>query len=339
MTAWGISTTPCYNPAHHHPHPFVNHGLEADLGMLAATRDAMRTAAPNALGHDKLLSSEGFADLFHMHEDTAFVSWVGWPEDNDISPARITMPWYIGSMYPSFENAGRAAMDGWNLGRVELGEEVGWNMLRHSFAKVYSTGMVTATDPVAVGAPSLGLRLYDADEFYLLIAAPGVAGPVPATSEPATVRLPVTVPAGTVGLQTAATTLVSSEVTVGAGSTLTVPGVLSTTIVPKLPNAELGFVTISPSLPLALPRGGSIVLRVALLSPWQVAPSAVVGVSAFGLDLNATRLSLAPVAFLRVAAPATAALGPHLLRLEASGSALPSRRWINVTAAGAGAQQ
>jgi hypothetical protein len=53
----------CMNPAHHHAHAFTNHGHEADVGILRASRAAL-DALPG--GRDVLLSTEGFADLYNM---------------------------------------------------------------------------------------------------------------------------------------------------------------------------------------------------------------------------------------------------------------------------------
>ena len=66
-------------------------------------------------------------------------------------------------------------MDGWTQAGVGTPAQAGWNMLRESFASVYVQSNVTSKDPVAVGAPELGLRLYDGGDFWLLIAAPGGA--------------------------------------------------------------------------------------------------------------------------------------------------------------------
>ena len=73
-------------------------------------------------------------------------------------------------MYPLFENVSRAMLDGWNLGSVSSAEEVGWNMLRETFSSVLVSGNVTQEDPRVVGPARLGLRLYDADRYYLLIS-------------------------------------------------------------------------------------------------------------------------------------------------------------------------
>ena len=66
-------------------------------------------------------------------------------------------------------------MDGWTLAGIKTPDEVGWGMLRETFAGAYAAGRVAAVDPVAADDPTLGLRLYEMDDFYLLIAAPKAA--------------------------------------------------------------------------------------------------------------------------------------------------------------------
>eukprot|EP00040_Diaphanoeca_grandis_P021494 m.114544 g.114544 ORF g.114544 m.114544 type:complete len:371 (-) comp28360_c2_seq2:976-2088(-) len=165
---------PCWNPAHDHAHEFTIHGVECDLGILGAARAAM-DALPN--GKNVLLSTEGYGDLYNLH---ALVSWVGWPRGNEISVARVTLPWNIGNIYGPYESVARAAMDGWvqagGWSQSSSPEISGWNMLRETFAAVFYSGMVTLQDPTAVGDPTIGLRLYDAGEFFLLISAPGAVG-------------------------------------------------------------------------------------------------------------------------------------------------------------------
>lgn len=139
-----------------------------------ASRAAM-DAAPR--GEDTLLSTEGYADLYSLHGGSALISWVGYPAGNEISANRVAMPWYVGNTYGPYESIGRAMMDGWNLARVGTTQEIGWNMLRESFAEVYVNGSVTEIDPIAIdGDAQIGLRLYDAGTFYLLIGASGAVG-------------------------------------------------------------------------------------------------------------------------------------------------------------------
>ena len=233
-------------------------------------------------------------------------------------------------------------------------------MLRETYSKVFLSGKVSATDPITEDDPSLALRLYDAGRFYLLVAAmvANDRGAAAKTLSPklAAVSLPVSLPVGTVGVQTHVATLISSQVevrrvtTAGAApggrrsNTVSVPsGTLSTTILPKDTLATTSLTVSAPafidvcchntstSLSLAVQQGGSVVLRLTALAPWWLgAPNVTINVTAFGVSVNATVLSLQPNAGLEVSAPPTLMPGAYLLRFANVLGALPARRWVHV---------
>jgi sucrose-6-phosphate hydrolase SacC (GH32 family) len=278
-------------------------------------------------------------------------------------------------MYPLFENVSRAMLDGWNLGSVSSAEEVGWNMLRETFSSVLVSGNVTQEDPRVVGPARLGLRLYDADRYYLLISTTAIAIEgvgrtqptavadetttvgseydvvgavqrnqpatplrVAATSSMVAITLPVAIPSGTATIQTSVATLSSSSIMMSGNSFVLVPDDASTTtIIPKEPiRVGPALIDVVPAI-VTVRQGSSCVLRLTALAPWQSAPTVVgINVTVFGsaLSVNATRLVLAPSAYLEVVAPVSAPLGPALLRFEPDtvGTALPGRRWVTVVA-------
>jgi hypothetical protein len=350
----------CWNPAHSHANPFADQGNQADLAILNASRVAMDRALPGGEGAEVLLSTEGFGDLYNLHGDTALMTWIGYPKGSDISPARITMPSFIGCTYGPYENVARAALDGWLLASASSPLEIGWNMLRETYSNVFFNGTVSATDPITEDDPNLALRLYDAGRFYLLVAAmvANDRGAAASTLSPklAVVTLPVSLPVGTVGVQTHVATLVSSQVKVrrattagaapgGRGSnTVSIPsGTLSTTILPKATLAAGSLTVSAPALidvcchnastplSLAVRQGGSVVLRLKALAPWRLgAPNVTINVTAFGVSVNATVLSLQPNAGLEVSALPTLMPGAYLLRFANVMGALPARRWVHV---------
>eukprot|EP01052_Picozoa_sp_SAG31_P040267 SAG31_NODE_5791_length_2326_cov_1.708128_2_plen_329_part_00 len=325
----------------------------------------MDRALPDGLGTQVLLSTEGFGDLYNLHGDTALMSWIGYPKGSEISPARITMPSFVGCTYGPYENVGRAALDGWLLAGVSSPLEIGWSMLRETYASVFLKGSVTAVDPIATTHPTMALRLYDAGQFYLLLAAMVVAADgetspsqeIDPQPKLALVALPVALPIGTTGIQTEVSTLVSSEVTVtgaieaeGAmlqsNAIISVPlDTISATILPKVAQTATqavadmvpAFIDVeghnasTPAL-LTVQPGGSLVVSVRALAPWLGAPNASINVIAFGLLVNASLLHLEPQAWLEVSAAPNATPGEYLLRFASVATALPARRWVRVVA-------
>jgi hypothetical protein len=74
-----------------------------------------------------------------------------------------------------------------------------------------------------------------------------------------------------------------------------------------------------------------VVLRLTALAPWWLGvPNVTINVTAFGVSVNATVLSLQPNAGLEDFAPPTLKPGAYLLRFANVLGALPARRWMHV---------
>ena len=216
-------------------------------------------------------------------------------------------------------------LDGWNLGSVSSVEEVGWNMLRETFSSVLVSGNVTQEDPHVVGPARLGLRLYVADRYYLLISTTAIAIEgvgrtqptavadetttvvseydvvgavqrnqpatplrVAATSSMVAITLPVAIPSGTTTIQTSVATLSSSSIMMSGNSSVLVPDDASTTtLIPKEPiRVGPALIDVVPAI-VTVRQGASCVLHLTALAPWQSAPAVVgINVTVFGSALS-----------------------------------------------------
>ena len=328
----------CFNPDHKHHDEYATHGLHADLELLRASRAAMDAHDATA-GRQTLLSTEGYSDMYSLDAQLALISWVGYPAGNDVSPARVYNQAYVGTTYSKYTDVGRSMLDGWIAsGALDTPEERGWNVLRESFAYVYTLGNLSTIDPWAPSAPALALRLYAMPDFYLLISAPRNSLDS-VSSASVSVTLPTTL-TRTTGLSIDVATLIPTPIDVGAGSKVAIPARLAATILPR-PWAQFAYLDIVPttpprnaSVPFGVQPGGVLSLRVMAVRPWASnSPNVTVTVATFGVDLvlHQSILDLTDGAeVLNILATPNASSGPNLLRFHSNEFALSARRWIQV---------
>jgi len=155
LDSLGFYFLPCYNPAHHHPHPFVyNDGVRRLLDKVGR---AMREVNPEAV-----LTTEAPADCFAPYAHGALTSMC----PRHIPPMRVAVPGYHPLVYGALGPVW-ASLSGY-VGGVGEGE-MNWRCARFPVAETVLWGEVEA-DPTA-SVPRAICRLFRGEDHWALVGA------------------------------------------------------------------------------------------------------------------------------------------------------------------------
>lgn len=292
-----------------------------------------------------------------------------WYPGRDIDAMRVALPEYRAAAYSPDAGAIETALNGWmasgsdralrsvwpygsKCGAPPLsgfpstpcnypldgGRPTRWSELRPTFVLAGGLGLgeLTASDPVAVGDDEFVSRLYISSSYSLLLTARW-NGSTP--TRPTTIILPSD--AQTVdalsgvkhGVEIDAYTLASSAVSVADSSVTVGQSGFSVVLLPK--SSCPALLMLSPPIVPTLDKSGgnSTTVQVTLSAQWwapDTNATTTVTVSAPGLELSASKISLPGALTLRVAKADKPITRPHYFMLTIWGEGvLPTRRWVH----------